>query len=162
MPQTTAKSNVFFDHLVHYTNSKDSCEALLSAIEFVLHDRGIKQPILPEDVVGRHEFLGGNWCIVNLPLKRRYRRRNKSGSEDEDDNEALIDDDMKDRYVRQWMKTIEKTFTDAHAIYSKKQVRGLFLYLVENGEMKQEAFLSMSGEVMNGFVLTRKRKPTIN
>jgi hypothetical protein len=47
------------NHLSQFRDSPESYQAILSAIREVLESREILMPFIPEDVYGRHEFLGG-------------------------------------------------------------------------------------------------------
>lgn len=85
-------------HLIYFQTRPDSYACLLAAVRETLVARGTLMPFIPEDVFGRHEFLGGVHALRGLtPSERkRYFKSLTAFSDDEEDGEEddVLDDDQ--------------------------------------------------------------------
>jgi hypothetical protein len=60
-------------HLMYFRTRPESYRQLLSAIRETVGLRGLRMPIIPEDVFGRHEFLGGIHALRGMSQAERRR-----------------------------------------------------------------------------------------
>jgi len=128
-------------HLMYFRTRPESYRQLLLAVHETIKLRGLRMPIIPEDVFGRHEFLGGVHALrgMSLPERKQYYKSLLSNfgsdAEDEESVEPEVLEDPPQLSDLFELFTLFRIHTDVSDETHLKQLKTFFRLAEANGDL---------------------------